>query len=1027
MGSKEPTIHSKSAPFYLFMARLVVALLWVVFPRLAEGQKFPFYNFSVEQGLVQSQANDLVQDHEGRLWIATMGGLSSFDGLQFRNFTFSDGLACNPSFSLCWDRKNQLWVAHALGLSRYNGKKFDHFPFAKAYKSQELGALLAEDAQGQIWMLQGRQLFRVKKDSLRAAVPQLPKGEEALYLASDAQQQLWVCTRHSGVWTYQKGNWKKFKAADPTFSQGIIYRVFRGQNQAVWLVGTTGLWKWRQGHLQRVDFPGLKQLLEQQIRLLCEHPETGLWMASGTNLYRSKNQQLQQFTLKNGFSDAIVVAMYLDREQNLWFCTSGEGLFRYSGDDYLVYDENSGLLGTSVMSFSEHPGLGLVAGTYLKGLQSLSQYPGVLPQVPGGHPANLRTNALLTDRQKRLWIGIDGNGLWRYQGKTIQKIPLIGEEKQALAILRLYEDRAGRIWVGTNAGIQRWEQGEISQVPGCDFFSSCLLQISPDSMLIGSTEGVRLLVNEHLTKPQQHPILKASAILCAVQRGAELWIGTDNGLFCWNLKRAQFQHFAQNGGLPSSIVYNLIFGPDGALYIGTGKGFCRMRFTKNAGSRYQIEPFGEMRGIPAWENNQNASFLSSDGSLWFGTNRGVLKINPPQVPAVVNYPQVILQDVKTQNQKINNPKWMKSFEGMDEIPVGLRLPARKNHLSFRFTGIHLKNPQGLLYRHRIVGLSEAWSAPSPNREVEYPALPPGKYVFEVQATQKGQNWPTNSMSYAFEIITPFYRTWWFRLALVGALVLLGIGIQAWRNRAREQKLALLAQLRVEEQEKVRRRTAEDFHDEIGNKLTRIALLTDILQRKMPNVDTDLNNLVQQIKDNALQLYAGARDIIWSLNPGSDNLHEVLNRIRDFGQDLFAETDVSFHFEGIEERFRQVSLPMDHSRNLIMICKEALGNTLKHARCSEVNLDFEMLSETHWRMSLKDNGQGFSPFERKKGHGMDNMQRRAARIQADIQFISHPLQGTRIILEWKANKGQLATAEQKVKTFPFQFSTDKNTP
>jgi ligand-binding sensor domain-containing protein/signal transduction histidine kinase len=1023
--NKRPLNNTKS---YLYICRLVGPFLCLLLSVSSKAQKFPFVNYSVEQGLVQSQANDLVQDHEGRLWIATMGGLSSFDGLQFRNFTFSDGLACNPSFALCYDRRNQLWIGHSLGLSRFSGKKFEHFPFPKTLKSNEIGSLLAEDAEGSICLLSSRKLFRLKNNRLQEFGPPIVKEDPILYIHADFKHRLWVCTRNNGLWIYEKGGWQKFKCPDSTFSKGIIYRVFQGQNQSLWVVSSTGLWKWREGNLQQVDFPGLKPLLDQNIHLLCDHPQTGLWLASGANLYRWKNQKLQAFNRQNGLSDAIIVAMYLDRESNLWLCTHGEGFYRYSNDDYLVYDENSGFSGTSVMSFSEHPGLGLVAGTYSKGLQSLSQYQAVLPQVPGNHPAKLRTNSLLTDRQNQLWIGIDGVGLWRYQGGKVQKIPLIGEDKNPnIAILRLVEDQEGRIWAGTNVGIQRWENGQMSKVPGCDFFSSCILQISPDSMLIGSAKGLRLLEKDKLKSPKQHPILNASAILCAVKRDNEIWIGTDNGLFCWSIKQDQFQHFTLNEGLPSPIVYNLIFGPDRALYIGTGKGFCRIRFTKNTSSPPQIEPFGEIMGIPAWENNQNASFLSSDGSLWFGTNRGVLKINLPRVQAEVNYPQVILQDVKTQNRKIDNPKWVKSFEGIDQIPVGLRLPARKNHLSFSFTGIHLKNPQGLIYRHRIVGLSDAWSAPSPNREVEYPGLPPGRYAFEVQATQKGQAWPETSLSYAFEIITPFYLSWWFRLVAVGALILLGVGIQIWRNKARERSLALLAQFRQEEQEKVRRRTAEDFHDEIGNKLTRIALLTDILQRKMPDVDADLGNLVQQIKENALQLYAGARDIIWSLNPGSDNLHEVLSRIRDFGQDLFAETDIAFHFEGIDDAFRQVSLPMDHSRNLIMIFKEALGNALKHAGCSEVKLSFEFISEHHWRMTLKDNGQGFSPFERKKGHGMDNMQRRAERIQAEIQFISHPLQGTRVILEWKTHKGPQPRPEKTDKPFLFQFSTDKNTP
>ena len=69
-------------------------------------------------------------------------------------------------------------------------------------------------------------------------------------------------------------------------------------------------------------------------------------------------------------------------------------------------------------------------------------------------------------------------------------------------------------------------------------------------------------------------------------------------------------------------------------------------------------------------------------------------------------------------------------------------------------------------------------------------------------------------------------------------------------------------LRKEEQSRIRERTAEDFHDEVGNKLTRINVLTSVLQSKIEKPNPDAERIIQQIQDNSLQLYAGTRDILW---------------------------------------------------------------------------------------------------------------------------------------------------------------------
>src|SRR5262249_26027634 len=159
-----------------------------------------------------------------------------------------------------------------------------------------------------------------------------------------------------------------------------------------------------------------------------------------------------------------------------------------------------------------------------------------------------------------------------------------------------------------------------------------------------------------------------------------------------------------------------------------------------------------------------------------------------------------------------------------------------------------------------------------------------------------------------------------------------------------------------------------FHDELGNKLTRISVLTDILQSKSGHTDEE-KNIIRQIKENVSGLYSGTKDILWSLNPQSDDLYEIARRLCDFGIELFHETAVNFNFSASHEIFKNVKLPGDYSRNIMMIFKEAMNNVLKHAHAKNVSFHINMTGENILHILLDDDGDGFDMDKIKKGHGI----------------------------------------------------------
>src|SRR3569833_4535677 len=96
---------------------------------------------------------------------------------------------------------------------------------------------------------------------------------------------------------------------------------------------------------------------------------------------------------------------------------------------------------------------------------------------------------------------------------------------------------------------------------------------------------------------------------------------------------------------------------------------------------------------------------------------------------------------------------------------------------------------------------------------------------------------------------------------------------------------------------------------------------------------DQRKLLEQIKLSAAALYNGTKEILWALNPKSDNLYEILYHIRAFGGELFADTTVDFDFDDFDESLQRVKMPIEFSRNLSAIFKELLNNVLRHANAT----------------------------------------------------------------------------------------------
>jgi len=218
-------------------------------------------------------------------------------------------------------------------------------------------------------------------------------------------------------------------------------------------------------------------------------------------------------------------------------------------------------------------------------------------------------------------------------------------------------------------------------------------------------------------------------------------------------------------------------------------------------------------------------------------------------------------------------------------------------------------------------------------------------------------------------------------------------------------------------EKVRKKVAQDFHDEMGNNLASISVLSQIIQNKLGYQDNGVESLLNKIDVAAKNLFSGTRDFIWAIDPKNDNLREVYFNLKDFAEELFDNTGTNFYAsfdqeESLDASEVSLKLPSGWSRQLVLIFKEAFTNALKYAKADCVSMSF-YADRQSFCIQIKDNGQGFSLKEKQKSfRGINNMRYRATKIKSSFDIQSEKNEGTTVVLKKKITQFGLVNLEAK---------------
>jgi len=977
-----------------FMERLALVAACVIMPALAMAQRYPFHNLNVDDGLVQSQAISLAQDQVGNLWIGTLGGLSRFDGKNFTNYTVQNGLKNNAVWSVGVDSQNNIWIGGQNCISKFNGQTFTslkvpELPGRSFGNSQEI-AIVGDTVW---WRTRGAVFYVSGSEVKNFVTPGAPGSVSAMLVEKTG---LWVAV-DSAVYHYANRAWDTVKFNVPLGQHRPTIRSFlRDRAGAVWASSDLGLYRIEGGRFSPLRIVGDSVISAARISSMTQDRSGALWIACSKGVIKLAGNTIVGYSKHNGLSDNAFFDVVTDREGNVWMASDGQGIFRFSGTQFTVLDESMGLPSGQVTAIASNNKDSLFLGTYDAGLYVFTGGKVSLLDIPV-RPAPSITTLCYSSRGK-LWIGTRDHGLWTYQNGIFRQYA--APERSTFpsnSINSLYEDTAHQMWIGFVNGALMFGNDNFNVVLSRNLPVLSFLSIGHDSMLLATEAGLMLyyagLVSDFTTKT----ILDSANIQCLVLKGRELWAGSsDKGVIMYDMSTGKTSVINRSQGMRSDFIYNITEDGEGNIWAGTGFGLHKITLREDGSVKVAF--YGKGQGVAGMESNMNAVLKLKDNSIWFGTTNGALHYQPQNAVVSTGPVAIVLQSVKLAGETTMDRRWFDSLDTWYGIPYNLRLPYKFNNISFTFQAVALTGAQQLMYRYMIDGLETPWSAWSPVNSVSYSALPPGKYIFRVQCRGNDEQ-DTKELAYPFEVVAPFQKTYWFRLATLFACILAGILFQYIVNSRKQRRLKLLEKLREEELNKIRLRTAEDFHDEIGNKLTRINVLTSVLKSKIA-LTPDTERILGQIEENTHQLYGGTRDILWSLKPSNDNLFELLQRISDFGGELFQDADVNFNFTGIDEKWRKFRLPMDTGRNLIMIFKEALNNSLKYSKAANVTIDASIKNRNVLHLVLRDDGLGFDASVRGKGNGITNMHTRAGRLNGRLYIDSRKGKGTIISLTFK---------------------------
>ena len=868
---------------------LFTLFMTLVFNAAYGGIELRSKQMRTSDGLPNNSVRYLYQDSKGFLWLATLNGLSRYDGNSFLTFRPEIGdkvsLADNRIYDLTEDKNGFLWISTTPELfSCYDLQRACFVDYTGTGALEKNYSSIFVAANGDVWLRHsGNGCLRMVHQKDRQMVSTEFKTERGnlpdnrvQFVNEDAGGRIWIGTQR-GLVSVSDGQYKvedrllhftsslAFKN-DMYFltADGDIY-CYQTTKQKLTKVGSlsavagktspTGNFllndKWvilTNTGVFNYDFNTRKISVDSGLNIrngevICDnHGDFWIYNHTGCVTYiLAKNGARKEFQLipedKLGYIDYERYHIVHDSRGIIWISTYGNGLFAYDttedklehflanindqshiSSDFLLYvmEDRAGGIWVS----SEYSGLSRISvlneGTSRiypesRELFDRSNTIRMLTKMPDGDiwvgtrkgglytfDSNLHSKmsnqyfhsniyAIAEDNQGEMWVGTRGNGLkigdsW-YRNEVSDPASLSENN-----VFSLFRDRKDRMWIGTfGGGLELAEPTTDGKYKFRHFLQQKfglrmvrVIEEDDNGMIwVGTSEGVCIFHPDSLIADSDdyHLFNYTNGTFCSneircIYRDTKgrMWVGTSgSGLnLCEpedNYRSLKYEHYGTSEGLVNDVIQSILGDNNGNLWVATEYGISKFNPTNHSFENYFFSSYtlGNVY-------SENSACVGVDGKLLFGTNYGLLVIDPDKIQDSETFSPVVFTDLHVNGTQINptmgDSPLKQSLAYSDEIT----LKYFQNSFLIDFSTFDYSDSGRTKYMYWLENYDKGWSTPSPLNFASFKYLNPGTYVLHVKSCNGAGVWNESETTLKIVIVPPFWKTNWAMLGYVLLLI-----------------------------------------------------------------------------------------------------------------------------------------------------------------------------------------------------------------------------------------------------------------
>ena len=743
-----------------------------------EGCKVPlFRQLSTHNGLPNSMVHQVAQDETGFVWLATDYGLYRYDGYEVRAYK-SDSknpllLPSNMVISLAADLQDRLWIGTQEGLCcmRLSTGEVSHYLLSDVKKQRVNSLCVTRSGQVYAGTIRGLAFYDELGDSL---IHITGEGKDALGKANiqtiieDTSGDLLIGTWNKGLYRYNPDK-RQFERLSVEATGSSVLSLFEPDDRHL-LVGT------RTGIVELTFEPGSSRLLDSrqllkssEVYAIAAHPD-------GDSYLIGLREGLGILTSDCRFSMSqpaeFIRSIFRDHYGALWLTSLGGGVFiqdvttlkfRYSfyRDIHAVCADEQGRLWTAFSKGTDYQGRTILAD---------KRVVSITPSRQG--------QLLLAVWNDGLWVGSEGSTLQHFTPENCRFMP----QRSVSSVL---EDRKGNWWVATNQGVgvcyadgREFILADSKHHPLLSEEITDILEDRDGSIWMTTPASGVLHLTGNTNEPDQiacqlydteNGRLPVNTPLCLyLGDDNTLWLGTEGGgLCCLDREQDRFVSMHQEWHLPGDMVSSIEQDDFGNLWIGTNQGLAQL--TVKGAQQGKLRVYTTADGLPDNFFEPRAS-CQYEGEFHFGTTNGLVSFRPVAEANALSKHQVVVTGVLIDGEPA-------------AVDTVLTIPASARSFRISFASLTFSNQHQCAYTYRLRGFEKKWNnVTADHRMAVYSNLAPGKYVFELKATDDQGNWSdVRTMEVVVE--PPFWSTGWaYLIYIICGLVLLYLIVREVRSR-----------------------------------------------------------------------------------------------------------------------------------------------------------------------------------------------------------------------------------------------------